>query len=76
MKKWYLIDDCTTKKGAVFTEELGADTREEARATIYETWNALTTHDQSLRDSYTAVYADLDEDGGVDYESITDEVRL
>jgi len=57
--KWYIIDDCTTKKGAIYTEEIHGDPREALTAA----WDALTEHDKAARDSFFAALCETDEDG-------------
>lgn len=74
MRKWFLIDDCTTAKGAVFEEPMAAATREEAAEELRRAWDRLSKADQKARDSFRAVLAEADEDGNVDYETVTDEV--
>lgn len=56
--KWFLVDDCTTKKSALFTEELRATTREDAEKEIQDMWDRLTDHDKKLRDDFYGVYGD------------------
>lgn len=56
--KWFLVDDCTTKKSALFTEELRATTREDAEKEIQDMWDRLTDHDKKLRDDFYGVYGE------------------
>ena len=74
MSKWFLIDDCTTAKGATFEEPMAATTREEAAEELRRAWDRLSRADQKARDDFRAVLAEADEDGIIDYETVTDEV--
>ena len=56
--KWFLVDDCTTKKGAIYTSEMKATTREEAERELEAEWNELTEYDKTRRDEFYAVYGD------------------
>ena len=74
MRNWFLIDDCTTAKGATFEEPMAAATREEAAEELRQAWDRLNKADQKARDYFFAVLAEADEDGNIDYETVTDEV--
>lgn len=74
MRNWFLIDDCTTVKGATFEEPLAAATREEAAEELRRAWDRLSRADQKARDDFRAVLAEADEEGNIDYETVTDEV--
>ena len=56
--KWFLVDDCTTKKSALFTEELRATTREGAEKEIQDIRDRLPEHNKKLRDDFYGVYGD------------------
>lgn len=73
MKKWYIEDDCGTE---IWTDEMKAQTKEEAVEELRSSWNRLTAHDQKRRNSFRAVCGELGEDGCLDYDSITDEVTV
>ena len=49
---WYLIDDCTIRRGVIWTEELDAETKGEAKAYALNEWSRLTTHDKHERDYF------------------------
>lgn len=70
--KWYLIDDAIHARCQIFEHELKAQTKEEAIAEAKAEWNCLTTREQKDRDEFYIGYADVDEDGCVDYDSMTD----
>lgn len=76
MKSWYLIDDCTTKKAHMYDEKLPATTQDRAVELACHTWNALSDHDKKLRDAFYIGLADVDEDGCVDFSSMTDIVDI
>ena len=74
--KWYIEDDCTSKAAAIWTEEMKATTKTEAEDELRKAWNRMTAYEQRRRDSFRAVYGELDEDGCLDYDTIVDEVAL
>lgn len=72
MEKWYLVDDCESSKAACFEEVLSAETQEDAITEARLVWDRLTLHDQRDRDEFFVGYADTDEDGCLDYDTMTD----
>lgn len=72
MKKWVIVDDCTKRRSAVFDEICKAQTKEGAYAEAKAKWNALTEHDKRDSDAYFVGHTDFDEDGCIDYDSMTD----
>lgn len=73
MKNWYIIDDCTHSKSAVY-DEIIKNCRSQADAlhsTVSE-WKSLAPSDRKSRDEFYIGYADTDEDGCVDYDTMTD----
>lgn len=76
MKKWYIVDDCTTRRSSIYTEAINAENKEEAEKEARREWESLTKHDQSERDEFSIVLAEQDEDGELDWENILDEVTI
>lgn len=76
MKKWYLIDDCLHGARQVFETALDCDSQEEAFDLATREWEALSAHDQRARDDFYIGFADVDEDGCVDYNTMTDIISI
>lgn len=76
MKKWVIIDDCTRKRSAVFDEICMAQTKEGAYAEAKAKWDALTEHDKRDRDAFFVALSGYDEDGCIDYDSMTDVMAI
>lgn len=72
MKKWYMIDNALTDKGEIYETELKASSKEEAMKQAMKEWNALSDRDQANRDEFYIGLASEDEDGCVDYNTMTD----
>ena len=72
MKHWYYIEDCTSTRSAVYDEILPAVDATEAFIAAVNRFTGLTRHDQEQRDEAYVGYADTDEDGCVDYNTMTD----
>lgn len=70
MKKWFVVDNCLTAKGEIFTHP--ADSREQAYAEATAEWKHLGQHDQSIRDDFYIGQAETDEEGNIDFDSMTD----
>lgn len=52
MKKWIIIDDCTSTRAAIFETVLGAKTQEEAESAARLEWDRLTKRDKDDRDAF------------------------
>ena len=76
MKKWVIIDDCTSKKAAVYDETCKDQTKEGAYAEAKSKWEALTPYDQRQRDAFYVALTGFDEDGCIDYDSMTDVLNI
>lgn len=76
MKKWYLIDDCLASKGQVFESVLDCNTQKKAFDLAVREWEALSVHDQQDRDDFYIGFADIDDNGCVDYNSMTDIISI
>lgn len=76
MKKWYLIDDCLHSARQVFETALDCASKEEAFDLAVREWEALSAHDQRARDDFYIGFADVDEDGCVDYDTMTDIISI
>lgn len=72
MARWYMIDDATTDRGQVFEIPLSADTQEEAVEAARNRFGALSRRDRDHRDACYVGRAELDADGCVDYDTMTD----
>ena len=70
MKKWIIVDDCLTAKGEIFAHPV--DSLEQAYAEACAEWKHLGRHDQGIRDGFYIGFAEIDEDGNVDFDSMTD----
>lgn len=72
MKKWVIIDDCTKKRADIYDVTCKAQTKEGAYAEAKAVWDALTEHDKRDRDGFFVALTDFDEDGCIDYNSMTE----
>jgi len=70
MKKWYVVDDCMSTKGEIFTTP--AESLQQAREKAAAEWAHLSEHDRKLRDAFYIGFADTDDDGCVDFDTMTD----
>ena len=75
LKAWYLIDDCTEAKAQIFEKELSND-KEMAIRMATDEWNKLSSHDQKIRGAFYIGYAALDDNGCVDYDTMTEIVNI
>lgn len=66
--KWYLIEDCTTSRAAMFNTELKAETMDDAVREGLAIYDALTEHDQKEREAVFVAYAEPDEYGDPDLD--------
>lgn len=69
MKKWFIVDDCTTKNGRIDTEKLETMDKNEAIELAQAAYTRLTTHDKRLRDAFYVAFAEEDEDGYMSFEN-------
>lgn len=69
MKKWYVIDDCTTKRASIYETELKAETKEQAIDEAASIWESFTDGDKADRDEFYIIHAEKTEDGCIDYDS-------
>ena len=74
MKKWVIVDDCLSTKGVIYTEY--AECREQALENAKAEWNHLGKHDQGIRDAFYIGFAEVDDDGNVDFDSITETIDV
>lgn len=73
MKKLYMVEDCTSTRSAVYDTPLSAsDSATQAFCAAVTLFSRLTDHDQEDRDNVYVGYADTDDDGCVDYNTMTD----
>lgn len=52
MKKWVIIDDCTSKSSATWEHVLDVNTAEEAEAEARMEWDRLSANDKKKRDAF------------------------
>ena len=71
MKKWILIE---WKNGDEFETCLQATTREEALTEAQAVWKRLSGYDQKNREEFFVVFAELNEDGSVDFDTESDHI--
>ena len=76
MKQWVIIDDCMSSKSAQFEQPINAKDAQEAEHIARMEWAALTKEDQQKRDAYYVGYAEIDEDGCVVLDTMTDVVAV
>ena len=72
MKNWYYIEDCTSRRSEIYAEIITAENATEAFCTAAGIWSRLTDHDRNERDEAYIGYAETDDDGCVDYNTMTD----
>ena len=72
MKRWFLIDNATKSHAQIFETALDAKDQAEAiRLARYE-WDHLTDSEKKRRDDFFVGYAEEDEDGDADWDTMTD----
>ena len=77
MKKWYLIDDCTTKRAGMFTEDLDTEDRDTAIEKALSEWTLLNAADHRARDAFYIAFGEWNEDlEDVDFDTITKSVDI
>lgn len=59
MKKWIIIDDCTSTNSSTYEKLLDATTAAEAEAEARLEWDRMTEHDKKLRDAYYVGLCDI-----------------
>ena len=72
LKQWVIIDQC----GDEFEEALPVMTREEAVYAANLEWERLSAYDQKRREAFYVGCMVVDEDGGVDLDTMMDVVRI
>lgn len=75
-KSWFIIDDVMASRGELFERRLFVDTREEALRQARLDWSYLTDAERDQRSAFYIGYASEDENGCVDYDSMTDIVSI
>lgn len=76
MKNWYLIDDATAARGEIFDKTLPCSSQEEAYDLAVREWKALSDADRASRDEFYIGFAEADEEGCVNYNSMTDIISI
>ena len=67
---FWIVDDCLTRKAAVYTEAVMATDIDDAARIGRTEWDKLTAHDKGLRDAFYVCLAWADEDGELDFDRI------
>lgn len=73
---YFLIEDCTSKRSAVFETMLKADSIDAATEEAERIFGGMTVHDKRERDEVYIIKADLDEDGCIDYTEASEYTPL
>ena len=68
MKKFAIIDDCTTKRASIYEKLF--DSKNEATRKARAEWDALSEHDKAERDAYYVASCNIAENGCIDWESV------
>lgn len=76
MKRWIIIDDCTSRAAAQWETIIDAHNAQEAEAIARRQWDDLTDHDRRCRDAYYVGYAEIDHAGCVDMDTMTDIIDI
>ena len=71
MKKFFfIIDDATKARAAIFEKKLPSETTEEdAKKEARNDWERLTSAEQKERDAFYLIRAEEDADGVIDWNS-------
>lgn len=73
---YFFVEDCTSKRSAVYETLLNADKVDDAIVEAERILGRLTAHDKRERDEAYIIKADLDEDGCVDYNTADDYIQI
>lgn len=74
--KWYIIDDARTARSEIFEKPIEAANLTEAIKAARKGWDRLTEKEQTARNDFYVCRAKTDEDGCVDYDTMTDYYSL
>lgn len=74
--KWYIIDDARTDRGEIFEKPIEAANLTDAIKAARKDWDYLTAKEQAARNDFYVCRAKTDEDGCVDYNTMTDYYSL
>lgn len=74
--KWYIIDDARTARGEIFEKPIEAANLTEAIKAARKDWDYLTAKEQAAQNDFYVCRAKTDEDGCVDYDTMTDYYSL
>ena len=72
MKRWYIIRESVHAAGQVFETPIDAADQADAIETARAKFSMLSKHDQDACEDFYVGFAALDEDGCIDYDSMTD----
>lgn len=73
MKSWWLIEE---SNGGWEQTDLQTTDREKAKAALMDAWGYLTKREKERGACYWVGFGTADEDGCLDYDTITDEIRI
>lgn len=74
MKQWVIIDDETKSKSAIYETKLNTSDKEEALQLAKHEWTHKTRAEMEKCDSFYIAFTDIDEDGCIDYNSMTNTI--
>ena len=74
--KWYIIDDARTARGEIFEKPIEAADLTDAIKAALKDWDRLTEKEQAERIDFYVCRAKTDEDGFIDYNTMTDYYSL
>lgn len=72
MKRWFMIDNATKSHAQIFETALDAKDQAEAIQIARREWDHLTDSEKKRRDDFFVGYAEEDEDGDADWDTMTD----
>lgn len=72
MKKWFLIDDCTTSSATINEIQLTASTKDEAIAEARNKWWKLSDYDRNRRDAYYICKVEMNENETINFDTATE----
>ena len=73
MRRWILINDCSTNGNTVDMYDLEAESKEEALNAAREEYKSLTPDQKNQIDNFFFCSVEVDEDGEPDFDTMTDE---
>lgn len=74
--KWYIIDDARAARGEIFEKPIEAAGLTDAIKAARKDWDCLAEKEQTARNDFYVCRAKTDEDGCIDYDTMTDYYSL